>query len=104
MNNSFSLQQISKTGNLDSSLVSRQNKLNLYAKFMQINFENLTLKQSKITNQLGYSISTLKRYKNDKDLLSHYRIQPNINYKRSKKASNTNIGNNSHCEHEHKPP
>ena len=40
MNNSFSLQQISKTGNLDSILRSRQYKLELMAKFMQIKFEN----------------------------------------------------------------
>ena len=44
MNNSFSLQQISKTANLDSNLIFRQYKLNLMAKFMQIDFENLKLK------------------------------------------------------------
>ena len=32
MNNSFSSQRISKTGNLDSSLISCQYKLNLMAK------------------------------------------------------------------------
>ena len=40
MNNSFSLQQIHKTGNLDFTLISRQYKLNLLAKLMQIKFEN----------------------------------------------------------------
>ena len=40
MNNTFSLQQISKTGNLDSNLISRQNKLNLMADFMRIKNEN----------------------------------------------------------------
>ena len=40
MNNSFSLQQISKTGNLDSNLKFRQYELNLMAKFIQIKFEN----------------------------------------------------------------
>ena len=40
MNNSFSVQQKSKTGNLNSNLISRQYKLNLIAKFMQIKFEN----------------------------------------------------------------
>ena len=53
MNNSFSLQQISKTGNLDSNLISRQYKLNLMAKFMQIKFENPKLKQFEIAYQLG---------------------------------------------------
>ena len=46
MNNSFSLQQASKTGNLDCNLLSRQNKLNLMAKIMQIKFENPRLRKS----------------------------------------------------------
>ena len=53
MNNRFSLQQISKTGNLDSNLISRQYKLNLMGKFMQVKFEKPRLKQSEITDQLG---------------------------------------------------
>ena len=39
MNNSFSLQRISKSGNLDSSLISRKYKLILMAKFPQIKFQ-----------------------------------------------------------------
>ena len=101
MNNSSSLQQMHKPGNLDSNLISRQYKLNLMTKFMQINFENSKLTQSQTANQLGYSSSTLKRYRNDK-MVSTYRIQSNTTNKRSKKVSNTNIDNNSHCEHEHK--
>ena len=31
-------------------------------------------------------------------MLSHYRIQPNNTNKRTKKTSNTNFDNNSHCE------
>ena len=54
MNNSFSLLQIFKTGNLDSNLISRQYKLNLLTKFMQIKFENPKMKQSEIADQLGY--------------------------------------------------
>ena len=34
MNNRFSLQQISKTGNLDLNLISRQYKLDLMSKFV----------------------------------------------------------------------
>ena len=37
-------------------------------------------------------------------MLSPYRIQPIINIKRLKMASNTNIDSNSHCEYEHKRP
>ena len=36
MNNTFSPQQISRTGNLDSNLMSRQYKPNLRADFMRI--------------------------------------------------------------------
>ena len=46
MKNTFSLQQIQKTSNLDPNLISRQYKLNLMADFMRINFENQKLKQS----------------------------------------------------------
>ena len=65
MNNSFSLQQISKTSNLDANLISRQYKLNLRVDFMQIKYKNPKLKQREIANQLGYSSSTLQRYRND---------------------------------------
>ena len=40
MNNSFSLQQIQKTSNLDANLISRQYKLNLMADFMRLKYEN----------------------------------------------------------------
>ena len=53
MNNTFSLQQISRTGNLVSNLMSHQNKLNLMPKFMQIKFDNQKLKQSQMADHLG---------------------------------------------------
>ena len=59
MNNSFSLQQIQKTSNLDATLISRQYELNLIADFLRVNNENPKLKQSEIANQLGLSSSTL---------------------------------------------
>ena len=52
MNNSFSLQHLSRTGNLDPNLISRQYKLDLMSKFMCIKFENPKMKQSEIANQL----------------------------------------------------
>ena len=52
------------------------------------------LKQSEIANQLGYSSSTLQRYRNDIKMLSPYRIQPNNTNKRAKKAPNTKSDNN----------
>ena len=77
MNNSFSLPKISKTGNLDSNLISRQYKLNLMADFMRMKNENPKLNQSQIANQLGYSTSTSQRYRNDIYLLLPYRTNPN---------------------------
>ena len=61
MNNSFSLQQIQKTSNLDANLISRQYKLNLMAVSLKVKSENPKLKQSEIANQLGLSSSTLQR-------------------------------------------
>ena len=71
---------------------------------MRIKNENSKLKQSPIANQLGYSTSTLQRYRNDRNMLSQYRIQPNNANKRTKKASNTNLDNNSHRDHDLKTP
>ena len=86
MNNSFSLQQIQKTSNLDANLISRQYKLNVMADFMKVKYENPRMKQSEIANQLGMSSSTLQRYRNDINMLSPYRINPNNVKKRPKKA------------------
>ena len=101
MNKTFSQQQISRTGNLDSNLMSRQYKLNLMADFVRIKNEIPKLKQSEIANLLSYSSSTSQRYRVDINKLSPYRIQSN---KRTKKASNTNFNNNSHREADVKRP
>ena len=95
MNNSFSLQHIFRTDNLDPNLLSRQYKLNLMADFMRVKCENPKMKQSEIANQLGLSSSTLKRYRNDMNMLSPYRIHPNNTNKRAKKFKTTNFDNNS---------
>ena len=92
MNNSFSLQQIQKTSNLDANLISRQYKLNLMADFMKVKYENPRMKQSEIANQLGMSSSTVQRYRNDLNMLSPYRISPNNTKKRTKKAKIDDIG------------
>ena len=92
MNNSFSLQQIQKTSNLDANLISRQYKLNLMADFMRVKYENPRLKQSEIANQLSMSSSTVQRYRNDINMRSPYRISPNNTKKRSKKSKIDNIG------------
>ena len=104
MNNSFSLQQIQKTSNLDANLISRQYKLNLMADFMRSKYENPRMKHSDIANQIGLSTSILQRYRNDINRFSPYRINPNNTKKRTKKASNGNFDNNSHHESNVKRP
>ena len=61
MNNTFSLQQIQKTSNLDANLISRQYKLNLMADFMRLKYENPKMKQSQIADQFNLTSSTVKR-------------------------------------------
>ena len=60
MINSFSFQQISRTGNPDSNSISRQYKLNLLADLWN-KIEKTKLKNSEIASQLGYFSSILQR-------------------------------------------
>ena len=104
MNNSFSLKQISRTGNLDPNLISRQYKLDSMSKFKSIKLENSKMKQSEVAKQLSYSTSTLQRYRNDIKMLSSYRIHLNNTNKRIKKGENTIFDNNSHPDPDLKRP
>ena len=104
MNNSFFLQQIQKTSNLDAKLLSRQYKLNLMADFMRVKIENPKMRQSQIANQLRLSSSTLQRHRNDINMLSPYRTNPNNTNKRAEEARNTNSYNNSQPNHDNKRP
>ena len=63
---------------------------------MRVIKENPKLKQSEIANQLGYSTSTLQRYRIVINMLSPYRIHPKNSNKRTKNAKNTNFDNKSH--------
>ena len=74
------------------------------AVFLRVKYENPTMKQSEIANRLSLSSSTLQRYRNDINMLSPYRINPNNTKKRTKKVSNTNFVNSSHHEHDVKRP
>ena len=104
MNNTFSLQQISRTSTSDAILLSRQYKIILITVFMRMKYETPKSKQSEIANHLGYSSSTLQRYKNDINMLSTYRIQPDNTNKRTKKVSKTHFDNNPHGKHDLKRP
>ena len=104
MNNTPSLNEINKTANMNPNLLTRHYKLKLMNDFMYIKYQNPKLKQSEIANQLNLSSFTLQRYRNDINMLSPYRIQPNNTNKRTKKTLNTNFDNNSHHEPDVKRP
>ena len=65
MKNTFSLHQISQTGNLDNILVLRQYKLDLMARFMKNKSVKPKLRQDQIAKELRCSSSTLQRYGQD---------------------------------------
>ena len=83
--NTLSLAEINKTANMDPNLLTRHYKLKLMNDFMNIKYQNPKMKQSEIANNLNMS-STLQRYRNDINMLSPCRINPNNNKKRPKKA------------------
>ena len=58
MNNLFYLEHISKTRKIDFNLTTRQEKLDLMARFIEIKAMNRELKQT----ELGKTIKTLKFY------------------------------------------
>ena len=74
------------------------------AAFMRSKYENKKIKQSQLANQIGLSTSTVQICRNDINMVSPYRINPNNNNKRTKKASNTNFDNNLHNECDVKRP
>ena len=71
---------------MDPNLLTRHYKLKLMNDFMHIKYQNPKMKQSEIVNNLNMSSSTLQRYRNDINMLSLYRINPNNIKKRPKKA------------------
>ena len=63
MNSTYSLSEISKTGTFNSSLILKQYKLDLMARFMKIKAMNPKLTQNGNAKQLGYLSATIKRNK-----------------------------------------
>ena len=58
---------------------------------MCIKFKNPKMKHFEKANQLGYSTSTLQRYRNDINVLSLYRFHPNNTNKRVKRVKILNL-------------
>ena len=90
MNNTPSLNGINKNSAMDPNMLTKYYKLKLMNDFMNIKYQNPKMTQSEISSQLNMSSSTIKRYRNDINMLSPYRISPNNVKKRSKKAKINN--------------
>ena len=87
MNNTPSLNEINKNSAMDPNILTKFYKLKLMNDFMNIKYQNPKMTQSEISSQLNMSSSTMKRYRNDINMLSPYRINPNNVKKRPKKAN-----------------
>ena len=85
--NTPSLSEINKTSNINPNLITKYYKLKLMNDFMNLKYQNPKMAQSEISNQLGMSSSNLQRYRNDINMLSPYRINPN-NVKKKTKIDN----------------
>ena len=61
-NNTFTIDQLTKSETLDLNSMKRLYKLNLMCKLMEMKSHEPILTQKQIYNQLGFSDSTNKRY------------------------------------------
>ena len=86
MNNTPSLNEINTNSAMDPNMLTKYYKLKLMNDFMNIKYQNPKMTQSEISSQLNMSSSTIKRYRNDINMLSPYRNNSNNVKKRSKKA------------------
>ena len=86
MNNTPSLNEINKNSTMDPNMLTKYYKLKLMNDFMHIKYQNPKMTQLEISSQLNMSPSTIQRYRNDINMISPYRINPNNVKKRSKKV------------------
>ena len=77
---------------MDPNLLTRHYKLKLMNDFMYMKYQNPKLKQSELANNLNMSSSTIQRYRNDINMQSPYRVNPNNVKKRTKKPKIDDIG------------
>ena len=72
--NTPSLKEINKNSAMAPNMLTKNFKLKLMIDFMNIKYQNPKMTQSEISSQLNMSSSTIKRYRNDINMLSPYRI------------------------------
>ena len=90
MNNKFTIDQFSKSETIDPNSTNRLNKINTMLDFMEIRSNNRRMTQKEICKQLGFSDSTIKRYRNDINMDSPYNRN---NYKKKKTPDITTENN-----------
>ena len=77
---------------MNPNMLTKYYKLKLMNDFMNIKYQNPKMTQPEIASQLNMSSSTIQRYRNDINMISPYRINPNNVKKRSKKVKIDDIG------------
>ena len=93
MNNTSSLDQIQKTGELNADLMMRQYKLDKITKIMEIKPDNPKLRQSEIAKMLELSSSPIQQYRTEINMLSPCRLPPSskTNHTRKQKTPNKKL-------------
>ena len=86
MNNTPSLSEVNKIANMDPNLITKYYKIKNMNDFMNVKYQNPKLKQSEIASQSKMSTSSIQRQRNDINMNSPYRINPNNVKKRQKKS------------------
>ena len=71
---------------MDPNLITKFYKMKTLNDFMNVKYQNPKLKQAEIASQLNMSTSSIQRQRNDINMTSPYRINPNNVKKRQKKA------------------
>ena len=92
MNNIPSLNEINENSTMDPNMLTKYYKLKIMNDFMYMKYQNPKLKQSDLANNLNMSSSTIQRYRNDINMQSPYRINPNNTKKPTKKPKIDDIG------------
>ena len=73
MNKRFSYDNMIKSKSIEPNDLIRTYKLDRCSDFMEVKFNNPKLTQKQISKQLGFSDSTIKRYRDDIKMDSPYR-------------------------------
>ena len=90
--NTPSLNEVNKNSTMNPNLLTKYYKLKIMNDFMNIKYPNPKMTQSEISSKLNMSPSTIQRYRNDINMISPYRINPNNVKKQQKKTKIDNNG------------